>query len=98
MSTLEINYPHTLDQAAARTAITHLVDQLAAQMPLQTHWTENVLHFSGSGMQGHIDVRDRDVTIYATLGLLASAMKGMVEQKIAQALQRHFSPTAQSVE
>ena len=45
-------------------------------------------------MQGHIDVRDRDVTIYATLGLLASAMKGMVEQKIAQALQRHFSPTA----
>ena len=95
MSTLEIHYPHTLDQATARSAITRLVDQLAAQMPLHAHWAENILHFSGSGMEGQIDVREGDVTIHATLGLLASAMKEMVEQKIAHALHRHFSPLSQ---
>lgn len=95
MSTLEIHYPHSLDQAAACNAITRLVDQLAAQMPLQTHWAENILHFSGSGMKGQIDVRERDIAIHATLGLLASAMKEMLEQKIGQALHRHFSPMNQ---
>ncbi len=63
---------------------------LAQQFPggmLQRKWEGDVLHLSGPGAKGTIQLEDGKVVGRAQLSPPASMMRGLIEQKISQALE-----------
>jgi hypothetical protein len=67
-----------------------LDDALAKQFPggmLQRKWEGDVLHLSGPGALGTIEFAGGKVVGRAQLSPPASMMRGLIEQKITQALE-----------
>ena len=66
------------------------IEQVAAKLSerfgLKSSWTADVLNFSGSGVDGAIELQPGAVRVTAKLGFLLSAMKGMVEGEIQRVL------------
>ena len=58
----------------------------AERFGLKSSWTADVLNFSGSGVDGAIELQPGAVRVTAKLGFLLSAMKGMVEGEIQRVL------------
>ena len=54
-------------------------------------WDGDDLHFSRSGVDGRIQLTEKQVRVTAQLGFLLSALKGTVEQEIRRVLDEKFS-------
>jgi len=86
MSSIDIVHAHALSAPAARQAIEEVAAKLADRFGLQSNWSGDVLDFSGSGVDGAIEMQPSSVRVTAKLGFLLSAMKGMVESEIQRVL------------
>ena len=86
MSSIDIVHAHALAAPAARQAIEEVAAKLADRFGLQSNWRGDVLDFSGSGVDGAIELQPTAVRVTAKLGFLLSAMKGMVESEIQRVL------------
>lgn len=86
MSSIDIVHSHALPAPAARVAIEEVAAKLAERFGLQSSWRGDVLDFSGSGVDGAIELQASAVRVTAKLGFLLSAMKGMVESEIQRVL------------
>jgi len=86
MSNIDIVHAHALAAPAARQAIEEVAAKLADRFGLQSTWRGDVLDFSGSGVDGAIELQPSAVRVTAKLGFLLSAMKGMVESEIQRVL------------
>jgi len=69
-----------------------LLERLGREFGLRGQWVGNVLRFQRPGVQGHLALGPGDLHLQVTLGLLLKAMRGRIEQAIAQELDRHFPP------
>ena len=88
MSDLTIERPTSYTTMAELRPI--LDDALFKQFPggmLQRKWEGDVLHLSGPGAKGTVELEDGKVVGRAQLSPPASMMKGLIEQKITQALE-----------
>ncbi|WP_411851341.1 polyhydroxyalkanoic acid system family protein [Stenotrophomonas sp. LGBM10] len=86
MSSIDIRHAHSLPVDGARQAIEDVAAKLAERFGLQSNWLGDVLNFSGSGVDGAIELLPGQVHVTAKLGFLLSAMKGMVEGEIQRVL------------
>nr|WP_313287941.1 polyhydroxyalkanoic acid system family protein [Stenotrophomonas pavanii] len=86
MSTIDVRHAHALPDAQARAAIEQVAGKLSERFGLKSSWTADVLNFSGSGVDGAIELQPGAVRVTAKLGFLLSAMKGMVEGEIQRVL------------
>ncbi len=86
MSTIDIRQEHGKSPEQARAAIEEAAAKLDARFGLRSHWQGDSLQFSGSGVDGAIQLLPGAVRVTATLGFLLSAMKGMVEAEIRRVL------------
>jgi len=86
MSSIDIRHPHSLPAENARQAIEDVAAKLSERFGLQSNWVGDVLNFSGSGVDGAIELQPGPVRVTAKLGFLLSAMKGMVESEIQRVL------------
>ncbi len=86
MSSIDVRHAHALPADQARQAIEEVAAKLAERFGLQTNWRGDVLDFSGSGVDGAIEMQPGTVRVTATLGFLLSAMKSMVESEIQRVL------------
>ncbi len=86
MSSIDVHHPHALPADQARKAIEEVAAKLAERFGLQTTWRGEQLDFSGSGVDGAIELQQGAVRVTAKLGFLLSAMKGMVEGEIQRVL------------
>ena len=86
MSSIDISQNHSLSPEQARTAIDEAARKLDERFGLQSNWNGDRLEFSGSGVDGAIELQPGQVRVTATLGFLLSAMKGMVEGEIRRVL------------
>jgi len=86
MSSIDVRHAHALPAPQARQAIEEVAAKLAERFGLQSSWRGDVLDFSGSGVDGAIEMQPGTVRVTATLGFLLSAMKGMVESEIQRVL------------
>ncbi len=83
---IDVRHPHALPADQARKAIDEVAAKLAERFGLQTQWRGEQLDFSGSGVDGAIELQPGAVRVTAKLGFLLSAMKGMVETEIQRVL------------
>lgn len=86
MSTIDVRHAHTLPDTQAREAIEQVAAKLGERFGLKSSWAADVLNFSGSGVDGAIELQPGTVRVTAKLGFLLSAMKGMVESEIQRVL------------
>ncbi|MBA8680700.1 polyhydroxyalkanoic acid system family protein [Stenotrophomonas tumulicola] len=86
MSSIDVQHAHALAAPEARKAIEEVAAKLSERFGLQSNWRGDVLDFSGSGVDGAIELQPGAVRVTAKLGFLLSAMKGMVESEIQRVL------------
>lgn len=86
MSNIDVRHAHALPHDQARAAIEQVAAKLSERFGLQSNWRGEVLDFSGSGVDGAIELQENAVRVTAKLGFLLSAMKGMVESEIQRVL------------
>ena len=91
MSHIDIRHPHSLPSTQARKAVQEVADKLDAKFGMQSRWEGDTLHFSRSGVDGHIALEPNELHVTAKLGFLLSAMKGSIEQEIRRVLSERFA-------
>ena len=65
--------------------------KLGAKFAMDSRWEGDTLHFTRSGVDGHIALAPNELHVTAQLGFLLSAMKGPIEQEIRRVLSERFA-------
>ncbi|MCF7992306.1 MAG: polyhydroxyalkanoic acid system family protein [Thiohalocapsa sp.] len=98
MSIIRVSRDHNLGLDAARTEIERIAKRVEDDFGAQCSWDGDSLHFSRPGVSGHITVTADALDLTIRLGLLMSAMKGQIEQKIVAKIDDALARTAASGE
>ena len=91
MSKIDISHPHSLPMTKARKSLDEVAAKLDERFGMSSRWEGDVLHFSRSGVDGHIALEPENIHVTAQLGFLLSAMKGPIEQEIRRVLEEKFA-------
>jgi putative polyhydroxyalkanoate system protein len=93
MSYIRVARAHHLGLEAARAEVERIATRVRDEYGAEYHWRGNVLHFRRAGISGQIAIADNSMDLTVKLGLLLSAMKGQIEDrlthKIDEALARY---------
>ncbi|WP_240126135.1 polyhydroxyalkanoic acid system family protein [Thermomonas alba] len=90
MSRIDIRHAHALSKAQARKAVEEVARKLEERFALDCVWQGDTLHFSRSGVDGHIEVQDKGLHVHAKLGFLAAMFKEPIEAEIRRVLKERF--------
>lgn len=91
MSRIHVERSHSLGREAAREKAERLAERLASEYDVRYRWNGDTLEFKRSGADGQIEVGDDHVRVEVKLGLLLSAMSGMIQREIEQALDKSLA-------
>lgn len=90
MSRIDIRHAHSLPAANARQAIEEIARKLQERFDVDYDWDGDVLNFSRSGIDGHIELADQGLHVSAKLGFLAAMFKDSIESEIRRVLEEKF--------
>lgn len=91
MAGIDIHHPHQLPPARAREAVQQVADKLVERFGVDCSWQDEVLAFTGSGVDGRIALLPGEVRVTATLGFPVSMMQGPIEARIRQVLEERLA-------
>lgn len=91
MAKIDIERPHSMGMTRVRAVIDDFALSLQEQFGLTNHWQGEVLHFSGSGVNGAITISASAVRVTAQLGLFLSPLRGKIDQDIRNKLDRYLT-------
>ena len=92
MATIDITRSHNLGKNGARRAANTTVEEIRNKISVNYRWEGDELKFEGSGAKGGIQVGDSAVRVAVDLSfLLRKTMKGTIERKINEYLDRYLS-------
>ena len=77
----------------AQKAADELASDLAEKFEINYGWEGDHIHFERPGVHGMITVRENEIKIKATLGLMLIFLKPLIEDEITEYLQNHFGCT-----
>jgi putative polyhydroxyalkanoate system protein len=77
----------------AQKAADELASDLAEKFEINYGWDGDHIHFERPGVHGIITVRENEIRIKATLGLMLIFLKPMIEDEITEYLESHFDCT-----
>lgn len=90
MPKIDIHQTHQLPLEQARAKVDQVAQRMLEKFDTTSHWKNDTLHFSRSGVKGSIAVTADSVDVHAELGMMLSPLKGMVEQEIRRKLTEEF--------
>ncbi|MGB5834228.1 MAG: polyhydroxyalkanoic acid system family protein, partial [Thiohalocapsa sp.] len=91
MSKIQVRRTHNLGVAGARTEVERIARRVQDDYGADCAWHGDTLWFSRSGVNGQITVSDTDLDLTIKLGLLYSAMKGQIEDRIVAKLDQNLA-------
>jgi putative polyhydroxyalkanoate system protein len=77
----------------AQQAADELAGDLGEKFDIDYGWDGDHIHFERPGVNGTITVRENEIRIKATLGLMLIFLKPLIEAEITQYLENHFGCT-----
>ena len=86
MATIEMQQPHQLGSAAARSAVETVAVKLQSDLNAQYQWQGDQLTFTCPGASGSILVEADMVRVSVDLGWLLKPMRGRIEASIREYL------------
>lgn len=90
MARIEIHHTHGRTMQEARAAVERVAKHIAGKFGMRYEWDGNHLHFSGSGVDGRIELNRKRVDVLAELDFLRGMFKGPIEVEIHRYLKREF--------
>ena len=90
MSRIDIRARHALSREEAQSAADELAGDLAEKFEINYGWEGDHIHFERPGVNGIITVREEELRIKATLGLMLIFLKPLIEEEIVSYLKNHF--------
>ena len=91
MARISVERTHSLGLEAAREKARPLVERLASQYGLTPTWAGDTVKLKRSGVNGSLLISDNNVMVDVELGLLMSAMSGMIQSEIERSLDKALS-------
>lgn len=91
MAEARVKKSHGLGIEVARERAKTAEKDLSERYSATTSWKGDQLHFSRAGYKGHIELRANEVEFYVNLGFVGGLLKGKVEGKVKEILDRYFS-------
>ena len=73
---------------AAREKANQLAQKLSDQYGLEPQWSGDTLNLKRSGVKGAVHVSEDSIRVDVELGLMMSAMSGMIKSEIEKALDK----------
>lgn len=90
MSRIDIRHPHNQPLDDARAAVDEVAGKLSERFGCACHWNGDALDFSGSGVDGRIELAPEQVHVTAKLGFMLSMLQGPIEAEIRRVLDERF--------
>ena len=90
MSHIDIRHAHSLTKPKARKVVDEVAKKLAERFQMECGWDGDVLNFSRSGVDGHIELGPKELHVNAKLGFLAGMFKDSIESEIRRVLGENF--------
>ena len=90
MSRIDIRHPHNQPMDQARAAVDEVADKLSQRFGCACRWNGDALDFSGSGVDGRIELAPDQLRITAKLGFMLSMLQGPIEAEIRRVLEEKF--------
>ncbi|MDF1562106.1 MAG: polyhydroxyalkanoic acid system family protein [Deltaproteobacteria bacterium] len=88
MSDIKVKRNHTMGQAEARRAAEEIAENLKDRLQVGYHWDGEHLRFKRTGAEGYLWVTEEAIEISIKLGLMFRPMKGVIEGKIVEFLDK----------
>ncbi|EJM69070.1 putative polyhydroxyalkanoic acid system protein [Pseudomonas sp. GM49] len=88
MARISVERAHGLGKEAAREKADKLAQKLADQYGLEPQWSGDTLNLKRSGVKGAVHVSENSIKVDVELGLMMSAMSGMIKAEIEKALDK----------
>ena len=90
MSHINMCARHTMPAEDAQQAADELARDLAEKFEIDYGWEGDHIHFERPGVHGTITVRENEIRIKASLGLMLIFLKPRIEYEIVEVLENHF--------
>ena len=90
MSKIDIHAQHTMDRETAQQAADDLSRDLAEKFGIDYGWDGDTIHFERPGVQGQIDVTEKEIHVQAHLGFMLALLKTPIEDEVTRYLKEHF--------
>lgn len=91
MSDIQARKEHSLSLDEAKQTAQKFADQLKKEYQLESEWQGNTLNFTRSGLNGKLDVTEKDVSLDISLGFMLKAFKGKIQAEIDKKLNTMFA-------
>ena len=88
VNALQLEVAQLLGKEAAREKADKLAQKLSDQYGLEPQWSGDTLNLKRSGVKGAVHVADDSIRVDVELGLMMSAMSGMIKAEIEKALDK----------
>ena len=89
MAKINIERNHQKSVADVKAGIDAMMGKLQS-MGVDTQWKGDTLQVSGKGVKGTVDVTASQVAVHLDLGLPASLIKGKIEDRIREGLDKQL--------
>jgi putative polyhydroxyalkanoate system protein len=90
MSQISIIRKHDKSMKAAKSAVNKVAAAIAKKFSVEHQWEDNILHFSRSGVDGHIALSKGQVEVHVKLGFLLMFIREPVATEIERVLDEEF--------
>ena len=92
MADITITKNHGLGMDGAKARLDKMGVELQQKYGIKSSWSGNVATLSGTGLKkGTVEVSESSIKVEITLGMLAKAMKGKIEEQINIAFEKALS-------
>lgn len=92
MADISITKKHSLGMDGARERLNKMAEELSSKYGIKSSWSGNVATLSGTGLKkGVVELKEDSVSVEITLGLLAKAMKGTIDEQVNKAFDKALS-------
>jgi len=88
MAHISVERTHSLGLESAREKARPLVEKLAGQYGLTPEWSGDTVKLKRSGVNGTLAIGEKTIKVDVKLGLLMSAMSGMIQAEIERSLDK----------
>ena len=91
MPSIHLSTPHNLGAATAKKRVEEVATQIKNRFGVAYNWSGNTLQFNRSGVNGTIDVEDKEVTVDAEIGMMLTPFKGEIERQLRDFMEQKLT-------
>ncbi len=91
MSHISITRRHNKTMKEAHAAVNKVAKAITKKFSVDHQWQGDVLNFSRSGVDGHIELSKGLVTVNVKLGFLLMMLRAPIESEIERVLDEEFA-------